>query len=179
MALAYVFCCVVVVYTVRREVPVTVTWLQYMYNVVRPISLLTSSLLTLPHPNFPGNPLWTWEFHPFKLRLCSSPTLENPMLVGGLGVTGRLELERCLSEVVYIYIYIYIYMYIEMSGLYWVWHSQWWRGRGWGREERELPFSPCYPLSLCICRCDLEPRSNRRLPIHVPIDSGPFCVDHN
>ena len=42
---------------------------------LRPISLLTLSLLTLLDSSFPGNPLWTWEFHPFELRLCSSPTL--------------------------------------------------------------------------------------------------------
>ena len=40
---------------------------------VRPISLLT-----LLDSNFPGNPLWTWEFHPFKLRVCLSRTLRNP-----------------------------------------------------------------------------------------------------
>ena len=34
---------------------------------VRPISLLTLSLLTLLDSNFPGNPLWTWEFHPLNL----------------------------------------------------------------------------------------------------------------
>ena len=45
---------------------------------VRPISLLTLSLLTLLDSNFPGNPLWTWEFHPFKSRLCLSQTLWNP-----------------------------------------------------------------------------------------------------
>ena len=32
----------------------------------RPISLLTLSLLTLLDSNFPGNPLWTLEFHDFK-----------------------------------------------------------------------------------------------------------------
>ena len=26
----------------------------------------------------PGNPLWTWEFHPLKSRLCLSQTLWNP-----------------------------------------------------------------------------------------------------
>ena len=45
---------------------------------VRPISLLTLSLLTLLDSNFPGNPLWTWEFDPFRLRLCWSQTLEHP-----------------------------------------------------------------------------------------------------
>ena len=42
---------------------------------VRPISLLALSLLTVLDSNFPGNSLWAWEFHPFKLRLCSSQTL--------------------------------------------------------------------------------------------------------
>ena len=31
---------------------------------VRPISLLTLSLLTLLDSNLPGNPLWAWESHP-------------------------------------------------------------------------------------------------------------------
>ena len=39
---------------------------------VRPISLLTLSLRRLLDSNFPGNPLWTWEYHPLRLRLCSS-----------------------------------------------------------------------------------------------------------
>ena len=42
---------------------------------VRPIPLLTLSLLTLLDSNFPGNPLWAWKFHPFKSRSRSSPTL--------------------------------------------------------------------------------------------------------
>ena len=37
------------------------------YDIVRPISLLTLSLLTLLDSNFPGNPLWAWEFHPLNL----------------------------------------------------------------------------------------------------------------
>ena len=45
---------------------------------VRPISLLTLPVLTLLDSNFPGNPLWTWEFHPFKFRLCLSQTPWNP-----------------------------------------------------------------------------------------------------
>ena len=47
-------------------------------SIVRPISLLTLSLLTLLESNFPGNPLWAWEFHSFKLRLRWSQTLRNP-----------------------------------------------------------------------------------------------------
>ena len=39
---------------------------------IRPIPLLTLSLLTLLDSNFPGTSLWTWEFHPFKLRSCLS-----------------------------------------------------------------------------------------------------------
>ena len=46
--------------------------------VIHPISILTLSLLTLLDSNFPGDPLWTWEFHPFKLTLRSSRTLRNP-----------------------------------------------------------------------------------------------------
>ena len=29
-------------------------------------------------PTNVGDPLWAWEFHPFRLRLCSSQTLWNP-----------------------------------------------------------------------------------------------------
>ena len=45
------------------------------WEVLRPISLLTLSLLTLLDSNLPANPLWTWELHPSKLRLCLSQTL--------------------------------------------------------------------------------------------------------
>ena len=45
---------------------------------VRPVLLLTLSLLILLDSNFPVDPLWAWEFHPFKLRLCWSRTLGNP-----------------------------------------------------------------------------------------------------
>ena len=34
--------------------------------------------LTLLDSHFPGNPLWTWEFHPLELRLCLSRILWNP-----------------------------------------------------------------------------------------------------
>ena len=47
----------------------------YTYcTILRPIPLLTLSLLTLLDSNFPGTSLWAWEFHPFELRLCSSQT---------------------------------------------------------------------------------------------------------
>ena len=49
------------------------TWLQ-----LRQISLLTLSLLNFVDSDFPGDSLWTWEFHPLKLRLCLSQTLLNP-----------------------------------------------------------------------------------------------------
>ena len=49
-----------------------------MIITIRPISLLTLSLLRLLDANSPGSPLWTWEFHPFKLRLRLSQTLWNP-----------------------------------------------------------------------------------------------------
>ena len=45
---------------------------------LRPISVLRLSLLRLLDSNFPGNLLWTWEFHPLELRLCLSQTLWNP-----------------------------------------------------------------------------------------------------
>ena len=44
----------------------------------RPISLLRISLLRLLDSGFPGNSLWTWEFHPLILRCCLSQTLWNP-----------------------------------------------------------------------------------------------------
>ena len=46
-------------------------------RTVRPISLLALSLPTLLESNLPGNRLWAWECHPWKLRLCLSQTLEN------------------------------------------------------------------------------------------------------
>ena len=42
---------------------------------LRPISLLTLSLLRLLDSTFPVNSLWAWEFHPFELRLRLSKTL--------------------------------------------------------------------------------------------------------
>ena len=45
---------------------------------IRPVSLLTLSLLRLLDSSFPGSPLWTWEFHPSTLRLCLNQTLCNP-----------------------------------------------------------------------------------------------------
>ena len=67
----------------RRSCSLTLTrvWNRVWNGVwsrVRPFSLLILSLLTLLDSNFPGNPRWAWEFHPFKLRLWSSQTLWNP-----------------------------------------------------------------------------------------------------
>ena len=45
---------------------------------VCPISLLSISLLRLLGSGFPGNSLWTQEFHPLRLRFCLSQTLRNP-----------------------------------------------------------------------------------------------------
>ena len=45
---------------------------------VCPISLLRLSLLRLLGSTFPGDSLWTWEFHPLESRFCSSQTLWNP-----------------------------------------------------------------------------------------------------
>ena len=53
-------------------------YLRSSVRQVRPISLLTLPLLTILDSRFPGNPLWTREFHSFKLRLCLSQTLRNP-----------------------------------------------------------------------------------------------------
>ena len=44
-------------------------------NCLRPISLLSLSLLRFVDSTFPGNSLWPWEFHPLKLRFCLSQTL--------------------------------------------------------------------------------------------------------
>ena len=44
-------------------------------TALRPISLLTLSLLTLLDSNFPVNPPWAWELHPLHFRLCLSGTL--------------------------------------------------------------------------------------------------------
>ena len=49
--------------------------------ILRPISLLTSSLLTLLDSNFQVNSLWAWEFHPFELRLRSSQASWNPQCI--------------------------------------------------------------------------------------------------
>ena len=45
---------------------------------LRPISLLRLSLLRFVDSDLPGDSRWTWEFHPFNLRLCLSQTLRNP-----------------------------------------------------------------------------------------------------
>ena len=42
---------------------------------VRPISLLSLSLLRLLDSNLPGDSLWAWEFHPLRLRVCLSQNL--------------------------------------------------------------------------------------------------------
>ena len=36
------------------------------------------TVLRLLDSNFPGNPLWAWEFHPLQLILCLSQILRNP-----------------------------------------------------------------------------------------------------
>ena len=45
---------------------------------VHPIFLPRLSLLRFVDSTFPGNSLWTWEFHPLNLRFCLSQTLWNP-----------------------------------------------------------------------------------------------------
>ena len=47
----------------------------YGPEVVRWVLLRPISLLRLLDSNFPGNPLWTWEFHPLILRFCLSQAL--------------------------------------------------------------------------------------------------------
>ena len=46
-------------------------------------------------------------------------------------------------------------------------------------EKRERDLFHHTTHSRSICRCDLEPDKGQREVIHVPIDSGPFCVDQN
>ena len=105
----------------------------YMMYHVRPISLLTLSLLWLIDSNFPGYPLRTWESHPLTLRLRLGQTLRNPY--NGSREIGRImylivcclhlikapyvyicPLSLSLSIYIYIYIYthIHIYIYIYM-----------------------------------------------------------------
>ena len=45
---------------------------------LRPISLLRISLLRFLDSSFPGNSLWSREYHPLILRLCLRQTLWNP-----------------------------------------------------------------------------------------------------
>ena len=45
---------------------------------LRPISLLRISLLRFVDSIFPGNPLWTCEFHPLEFRFCLSQPPEHP-----------------------------------------------------------------------------------------------------
>ena len=96
---------------------------------LRPISLLTLSLLTLLDSSFPGNPLWTWWFHRFKLRICLNP-LKSTMLVGRLDVIRYsiycsvvcysinnymhvcVYTYLCICIYIYIYVYVYVYIYI-------------------------------------------------------------------
>ena len=54
----------------------TINWSGPPHPVsLRAIFLLTLRLLTLLESNFPGNPLWAWEFHPLNLRFRLSHTL--------------------------------------------------------------------------------------------------------
>ena len=115
---------------------------------MRPISLLALPLLTLLDSNFPVNPLWAWEFHPLKLRLCSSQALRNPVSVGRSGVCciclsawkyisaasgsriGDSSASRCAPIYgiacsvlykhihVYVCVHMYIYIYIYMFYIY-------------------------------------------------------------
>ena len=41
-------------------------------TVELPTNIIPTNILD---SNFPGNPLWAWEFHPLELILCSSQTL--------------------------------------------------------------------------------------------------------
>ena len=56
-------------------------------TLLRPISLLTLSLLRLLDSNFPGNSLWAWEFHPLRIKIMlESNPLKSRMLVWRLAV---------------------------------------------------------------------------------------------
>ena len=74
---------------------------------LRPISLLTLSLLTLLGSNFPGVPLWAWEFHPLELRsMLESNPPKSRMLVRRLAVTYDII---CLYRTVRIVLHWYEY----------------------------------------------------------------------
>ena len=47
---------------------------------LRPLSVrkLRTRKLRIADSEIPGNSLWTWEFHPLKLRTCLSQTLLTP-----------------------------------------------------------------------------------------------------
>ena len=84
---------------------------------VRPILLLTLRLLRLLDSNFPINPLWASEFHPFKLRSCLSQTLRNPQCQQEIGrsiiyLLQYIILWYIIVSGIYIHIYTYVYIYI-------------------------------------------------------------------
>ena len=87
---------------------------------VRPIPLLTLSLLTLLDSSFPRNPLWTWECHPFELILCLSQTLPNPQCSATPGTAASLRSWRWWMpssrtqhiQVIYLYLSLSLYIYI-------------------------------------------------------------------
>ena len=87
---------------------------------VRPICLLRLWLLRFLDPTFPGNSLWTWEFHPLTLRLCFS---HNPprsrILVRRSGEAAccfegaaATRLRMCIYIYIYCYLFIYVCVYI-------------------------------------------------------------------
>ena len=67
---------------------------------MRPISLLTLSLLTLLDSNFPGDSLGTWEFHPFKIKIVlESNPLISTTLAGRLGVLRIAVLQTSVRKI--------------------------------------------------------------------------------
>ena len=56
------------------------------------ISIIKLKIMLESNP--PGDPLWTWEFHPFNLRLYN-----------------YVYVHMCVYICIYMYIYIYIYIY--------------------------------------------------------------------
>ena len=49
-----------------------------LHSVVLSVGTLRIHKSRISESKFPGNSLWTWEFHPSESRICLSPTLWYP-----------------------------------------------------------------------------------------------------
>ena len=89
------------------ETPICQSLWDWGRGFLRPISLLTLSLLRLLDSNFPGSSLWSWEFPPLRINITleSNPReIHNASTATGRGCTVGGVLLLC---VLCIYIYIY------------------------------------------------------------------------